>query len=75
MSFARNAAKHTTTQIYRLSYTLAIAHRIINTISFEAYARANTGHLLKVRYTAIKLVVTDIVLGIMLAVLKCSRIK
>ena len=67
--------KHTTTETYLISYTLAIIHKIISTISLDAYANANAGLLLKVRYTAIKLVVTDIVLGIIFAVLQCSNTK
>lgn len=62
--------KHTITEIYLTSYALASSHNTINTISFAAYANAKYGLLLKVRYTARKLVVTDIVLGIILAVLK-----
>lgn len=58
-----------------MSCLLAIIHKIINTMSFEAYANANSGLRLKVRYTATKLVVTDSVLGTIFAVLKYSKIK
>ncbi len=67
--------KQTTTEIYLILHMLAIIHRTIKTISFAAYAKAKYGLLLNVRYTARKLVVTDIVLGTILAVLKCSNIK
>ena len=67
--------KHTTTEIYLISYILANIHNTISTISLAAYANAKYGLLLKVRYTARKLVVTDMVLGIILAVLKYSKIK
>jgi len=67
--------KHTTTEIYLASYILAHIHNIISTISLAAYAKAKYGLLLKVRYTARKLVVTERVLGIILAVLKYSKIK
>lgn len=70
ISLAKNAIKHTTTETYLISYRLANIHNIIKTISLAAYANAKYGLLLKVRYTARKLVVTDIVLGMMLAVLK-----
>ena len=53
--------KHTTTEIYLISDMLAIVHKTIRTISFEAYAKAKYGLLLKVRYTAMKLVVTETV--------------
>jgi len=53
----------------------ASAHRIIRIISFAAYAKAKNGLRRKVRYTATKLVVTDIVLGIIFAVLKYDKIK
>lgn len=69
ISLAKNAIKHTTTETYLISYRLANIHNIIKTISLAAYANAKYGLLLKVRYTARKLVVTDIVLGMMLAVL------
>ena len=75
MSFTKNATKQTTTEIYRISYILAITHKTIKTRSFREYANANRGHLLKVRYTATKLVVTDIVLGMILEVLKYDNIK
>ena len=52
---------------------LARVHKIIKIISFAAYAMAKYGLLLNVRYTARKLVVTDRVLGIKLAVLKYSK--
>ena len=68
ISLAKNAIKHTTTETYLISYRLANIHNIIKTISLAAYANAKYGLLLKVRYTARKLVVTDIVLGMMLAV-------
>ena len=70
----KNAMKHTTTEIYLTSHKLASIHKTIKTISFAAYAKAKYGLLLNVRYTARKLVVTDNVLGTMLAVLKCSKI-
>ena len=63
------------TEILLGSYTLASIQSRIRTTSFAAYARAKYGLLLKVRYTATKLVVTDSVLGIMFAVLKCLRMK
>lgn len=66
ISLAKNAIKHTTTETYLISYRLANIHNIIKTISLAAYANAKYGLLLKVRYTARKLVVTDIVLGMML---------
>ena len=47
---------------------LASVHSTISTISFAAYASAKYGLLRKVRYTARKLVVTEIVLGIIFAV-------
>ncbi|GAA6381342.1 hypothetical protein I2800192A2_34510 [Anaerostipes hadrus] len=75
ISLAKNAIKHTTTETYLISYRLANIHNIIKTISLAAYANAKYGLLLKVRYTARKLVVTDIVLGMMLAVLKHFKIK
>jgi len=75
MSLKKKATKHTTTEIYLISYTLANTHKIINTISLAAYAKAKYGFLLNVRYTARKLVVTDTVLGIILAVLKYFKIK
>ena len=75
ISFTKKAAKHTTTEIYLTSDILANAHKRISTISFEAYANAKYGLLLKVRYTARKLVVTESVLGIIFVVLKYSRIK
>ena len=62
ISLAKNAIKHTTTETYLISYRLANIHNIIKTISLAAYANAKYGLLLKVRYTARKLVVTDIVL-------------
>ena len=62
--------KHTTTEIFLTSDILAHIHNIISTISLAAYAKAKYGLLLKVRYTAIKLVVTDNVLDMILAVLK-----
>ena len=67
--------KHTTTEIYLISDTLANTHKTINTMSFAAYANAKYGLLLKVRYTARKLVVTEMVLGTIFAVLKPSKIK
>lgn len=45
------------------------------TTSFAAYARAKKGLLLKVRCAARKLVVTEMVPGTMLAVLKCAKMK
>jgi len=44
-------------------------------MSLAAYASAKYGFLLNVRYTAIKLVVTESVLGMILAVLKYFKIK
>ena len=67
--------KHTTTEIYLTSDILAHIHNIISTISLAAYAKAKYGLLLKVRYTARKLVVTDRVLGMMFTVLKKSNMK
>jgi len=58
-----------------MSHRLANTHNTINTTSLAAYANAKYGLLLKVRYTARKLVVTDIVPGMILAVLKYSKIK
>ena len=52
---------------------LANIHNTISTISLAAYANAKYGLLLKVRYTARKLVVTEMVLGIMFAVLNFPR--
>ena len=75
MSFIKNAAKQTTTDMYFVSHMLANTQRIIKTISFAAYAKAKYGLLLKVRYTARKLVVTDNVLGTMFAVSKYSNTK
>lgn len=81
ISLAKNAIKHTTTETYLISYRLANIHNIIKTISLAAYANAKYGLLLKVRYTARKLVVTDIVLGMMLAVVnysppsRCTRLE
>ena len=57
ISLAKNAIKHTTTETYLISYRLANIHNIIKTISLAAYANAKYGLLLKVRYTARKLVV------------------
>ena len=68
ISFTKNATKHTTTEIYLTSDMLANIHKMINTMSLEAYATAKYGLLLKVRYTARKLVVTESVLGMMFAV-------
>ena len=56
--------------MYFTSLTLAITHKTIRTISLAAYARAKYGLLLKVKYTARKLVVTDSVLGTIFAVSK-----
>ena len=70
-----DATKHTTTDKYLISYKLANIHRIIRTISFAAYANAKYGLLLKVKYTARKLVVTEIVLRNIFAVLQYSNIK
>ena len=67
--------KQTTTEIYFVLTTLAMIHKTIRTISFEAYANAKYGLLLNVRYTATNLVVTDIVLGIIFAVPKCAKTK
>ena len=53
-----------------MSTILAKPQRIMRTASFAAYATAKKGILRKVRYTAIKLVVTDNVLGMRFAVLK-----
>ena len=39
---------------------LASTHKTIRIISFAAYAKAKNGLLRKVRYTAIKLVVTEV---------------
>ena len=54
---------------------LAITQSTIRTRSFAAYAKAKYGLLRKVRYTARKLVVTDIVLGTIFAVLKNAKTK
>ncbi len=53
-----------------MSFIAASIQSTINTTSFDAYAKAKYGLLLKVKYAAIKLVVTDTVLGIIFAVLK-----
>lgn len=58
-----------------MSHALANTHKTINITSLAEYAKAKRGLLLKVRYTAIKLVVTDNVLGIMFEVSKCFSIK
>lgn len=49
--------------------------RLIQVLSDRANAKAKYGLLRNVRYTARKLVVTDIVLGTILAVLKYAKIK
>ena len=51
------------------------SHSTIKTTSFAIYPKAKNGLRRKEKYTAIKLVVTDIVLGIKFAVLKCLSIK
>ena len=53
----------------------ASTHKMIRTISFTAYASAKYGERLNKKYAAKKLVVTDKVLTIRLAVLKYARIK
>ena len=63
------------TDRYEISVRVAIVHITIRTISLRAYASAKYGLLLHVSYAAIKLVVTDIVLGTIFAVLKYSRTK
>ena len=70
ISLIKKAIKQTTTEMYFTSVKLASIQRIISTRSFIAYATAKNELRLKVRYTAIKLVVTDKVLGSRLAVLK-----
>lgn len=75
ISLTKNATKHTTTERYLISYRLANIHNIISTISLAAYANAKYGLLLKVRYTARKLVDTDIVLGMIFVVSKYFKIK
>ena len=47
----------------------------MSTTSFAAYPSAYSGLRRKVRYTATKLVVTEMVLGMMFAVSKASNIK
>ena len=66
--------KQITTEIYDLSFNDAKTHKTISTISFDAYARAKYGPLLKTRYAAKKEVDTEIVLGIKFDVLKNSNI-
>ena len=75
MSFIRKTIKQITTDKYEISDIPASTQSTIRTISFEAYAKAKYGLLLKVKYTARKLVVTEIVLGIIFAVLQYSNIK
>ena len=53
-----------------MSVMLANVHNTMSTTSFVAYAKAKYGLLRNVRYTATKLVVTEIVLGTIFAVLK-----
>lgn len=59
ISLTRNAAKHTSIDMYLMFSMLARVQRIISTMSFIAYAIEKYGLLLNVRYTAQKLVVTD----------------
>ncbi len=54
---------------------LANIHKTISTTSFKAYIKAKYGLLLNVRYAARKLVVTEIVLGIIFTVLKYFKIQ
>ena len=75
MSLKRNAIKQTTTEIYLISTLLANIHKTIKTISFIAYAKANKELLRKVKYTARKLVATDMMLGIILDVSKKIKMK
>ena len=63
------------TEIYDISSFVANTHKTIKTMSFVAYARAKNGLLLYVRNAAIKLVVTENVLGRRFAVLKFFNIK
>lgn len=54
---------------------VASTQSTIKTMSFAAYASGKNELRLNVRYTAKKLVVTDIVLGIMFAVLNALKMK
>ena len=54
---------------------LTNVHRTMRTTSFVAYAKAKYGLRRKVRYTARKLVATENVLGMRLAVPKYFKIK
>lgn len=70
MSFTKNTAKHTVTEIYAEFVNEANIQSKIKTIPFAPQAREANALLRKVRYTARKLIFSEIVLGTMFAVLK-----
>ena len=74
-SLNKNIIKHTVTEMYEGSLNDASAHSTIITTSFNAYTSAKYGLRLKVKYAAIKLVVTDTVLGNKFAVPNAFNIK
>jgi hypothetical protein len=75
ISLTRKTTKHIITEKYEKSSIAASDQRRINTISLTVYARAKYGLLLKHKKAAIKLVVTDNVLGRRLALPSARRIK
>ena len=75
ISLVKNTTKHISTVMYEISANEAAVQRIISTMSFIAYANDRNLDLLKVRYAAIKLVATYMVLGIMFAVPNSLSIK